>query len=124
MTGTLFLIPNTLGYNEGQQDGLLAKIIPDTVQSMSAQLSYFVAENAKTTRAYLKFLGQHHPLKLAMQDIQISELNVNTPAQALVLCRGGDLVEERAWRVISRLPVDAGGQCFLYGVINELVYGA
>lgn len=88
MTGTLFLIPNTLGYNEGQQDGLLAKIIPDTVQSMSAQLSYFVAENAKTTRAYLKFLGQHHPLKLAMQDIQISELNVNTPAQALVLCRG------------------------------------
>ncbi|MBR7792067.1 SAM-dependent methyltransferase [Undibacterium sp. FT147W] len=83
MTGTLFLIPNTLGYNEGQQDGLLAKIIPDTVQAMSAQLGHFVAENAKTTRAYLKFLGQHHPLKLAMQDIQISELNVNTPVQAL-----------------------------------------
>ena len=83
MTGTLFLIPNTLGYNEGQQDGLLAKIIPDTVQAMSAQLGHFVAENAKTTRAYLKFLGQHHPLKLAMQDIQISELNVNTPTQAL-----------------------------------------
>lgn len=83
MTGTLFLIPNTLGYNEGQQDGLLAKIIPDTVQAMSAQLGHFVAENAKTTRAYLKFLGQHHPLKLAMQDIQISELNVNTPAQVL-----------------------------------------
>ncbi|MFZ6847456.1 SAM-dependent methyltransferase [Undibacterium sp. RuRC25W] len=82
-TGTLFLIPNTLGYYEGQQEGLLAKIIPDTVQSMSAQLSYFVAENAKTTRAYLKFLGQHHPLKLAMQEIQISELNINTPEKAL-----------------------------------------
>ena len=82
-TGTLFLIPNTLGYSDGQQDGLLAKIIPDTVQSVSAQLSYFVAENAKTTRAYLKFLGQHHPLKLAMQEIQISELNINTPNQAL-----------------------------------------
>ena len=83
MTGTLFLIPNTLGYSDGQQEGLLAKIIPETVQAMSAQLSYFVAENAKTTRAYLKFLGQHHPLKLAMQEIQISELNVNTPIQAL-----------------------------------------
>ena len=81
--GTLFLIPNTLGYYEGQQEGLLAKIIPDTVQAMTAQLSYFVAENAKTTRAYLKFLGQSHPLKLAMQDIQISELNVNTPEKAL-----------------------------------------
>ncbi|MFZ6862760.1 SAM-dependent methyltransferase [Undibacterium sp. Ji67W] len=83
MTGTLFLIPNTLGYSEGQQEGLLAKIIPDTVQAMTAQLSYFVAENAKTTRAYLKLLSQHHPLKLAMQEIQISELNVNTPTQAL-----------------------------------------
>jgi len=47
MTGTLFLIPNTLGYTEGQQEGLLAKIIPDTVQAMTAQLSYFVAENAR-----------------------------------------------------------------------------
>ena len=80
---TLFLIPITLGYYEGQQEGLLAKIIPDTVQAMTAQLSYFVAENAKTTRAYLKFLGQSYPLKLVIQDIQISELNVNTPEKAL-----------------------------------------
>ena len=83
MTGTLFLIPNTLGMNEDQHTKLLASIIPDTVQAMTAQLSHFVAENAKTTRAYLKYLSQVHPLQQAMQEIQIAELNINTPAQAL-----------------------------------------
>ena len=83
MNGTLYLIPNTLGQSETQQENLLAKIIPETVQKMTAQLSYFVAENAKTTRAYLKILNQSHPLAKSMQELQIAELNVNTPAQAL-----------------------------------------
>lgn len=83
MPGTLYLIPNTLGHTEGQQENLLAQIIPDTVQKMTAQLTYFVAENAKTTRAYLKLLNQHHPLAKPMQELQIAELNVNTPVEAL-----------------------------------------
>lgn len=83
MTGTLFLIPNTLGMNEDQHTDLLASIIPATVQAMTAQLSHFVAENAKTTRAYLKYLAQVHPLQKTIQQIQIAELNINTPPQAL-----------------------------------------
>ncbi|MBI3284561.1 MAG: SAM-dependent methyltransferase [Burkholderiales bacterium] len=83
MAGTLYLIPNTLGVPEAQQDNLLASIIPETVQALSSELGHFVAENAKTTRAYLKLLAQRHPLRHAIQDIQISELNVNTPPQAL-----------------------------------------
>ena len=83
MPGTLYLIPNTLGQTEDQQANLLAQIIPDTVQKMTAELTYFVAENAKTTRAYLKLLSQHHPLSKPMQELHITELNVNTPAQAL-----------------------------------------
>ncbi|MBC3885933.1 SAM-dependent methyltransferase [Undibacterium griseum] len=83
MTGTLFLIPNTLGLNQDPAPDLLTSIIPETVQSVSAQLGFLIAENAKTTRAYLKFLGQRHPLRLPIQEIQISELNINTPAQAL-----------------------------------------
>lgn len=83
MNGTLYLIPNTLGQSETQQENLLAQIIPQTVQKMTAQLSYFVAENAKTTRAYLKILNQSHPLAKPMQELQIAELNINTPAQAL-----------------------------------------
>lgn len=83
MPGTLYLIPNTLGQTEDQQQHLLAQIIPETVQKMTAQLHYFVAENAKTTRAYLKLLNQNHPLTKTIQELQIAELNINTPEQAL-----------------------------------------
>jgi 16S rRNA (cytidine1402-2'-O)-methyltransferase len=83
MSGTLFLIPNTLGQSGAEDINVLAHIIPNTVQAMSAQLQYFVAENAKTTRAYLKILSQSHPLTKPMQELQIAELNVNTPDAAL-----------------------------------------
>lgn len=83
MTGTLYLIPNTLGSSEISHGNALAHIIPETVQKMSSQLHYFVAENAKTTRAYLKVLNQFHPLAKPIQELQISELNINTPNEAL-----------------------------------------
>jgi 16S rRNA (cytidine1402-2'-O)-methyltransferase len=78
MTGTLFLIPNTLGATES-----LDHVIPQHVQALTAQLPYFVAENAKTARAFLKLVGAAHPLARPLQEIQISELNVNTPPAAL-----------------------------------------
>ena len=78
MPGTLFLIPNTLGPTEA-----LSSVIPEHVQALTARLDYFVAENAKTARALLKLVGTTHPLAKPMQELQISELNVNTPAVAL-----------------------------------------
>jgi 16S rRNA (cytidine1402-2'-O)-methyltransferase len=81
MSGTLYLIPNTLGQDDNPR--LLSGIIPQQVQAMTAQLAYFIAENAKTTRTYLKLLASHTPVVHALQSIQISELNINTPANAL-----------------------------------------
>ncbi|MBA5687184.1 SAM-dependent methyltransferase [Rugamonas apoptosis] len=78
MPGTLYLIPNTLGATEA-----LSHVIPEQVQATTASLDYFVAENAKTARAFLKLVGAAHPLRKTLQEIQIAELNVNTPAQAL-----------------------------------------
>jgi len=78
MTGTLFLIPNTLGETEA-----LASVLPEQVQQITSQLDYFVAENAKTARAFLKLVHARHPLAKPLQEIKISELNVNTPAAAL-----------------------------------------
>ncbi|MQA19654.1 SAM-dependent methyltransferase [Rugamonas rivuli] len=78
MTGTLFLIPNTLGETEA-----LSSVLPEQVQRITAQLDYFVAENAKTARAFLKLVNANHPLAKPLQEIKISELNVNTPAAAL-----------------------------------------
>lgn len=82
MTGTLFLIPNTLGPTEALP-GALARVIPEHVQATTARLDYFVAENAKTARAFLKLIAIDHPLARPLQEIEIAELNVNTPASAL-----------------------------------------
>ncbi len=82
MPGTLYLIPNTLGPTEAAA-GALSHVIPQHVQAVTASLGYFVAENAKTARAFLKLVAIDHPLANTLQDIEIAELNVNTPAAAL-----------------------------------------
>ena len=82
MPGTLYLIPNTLGPLEAAP-GALAQLIPEQVQAITAGLDYFVAENAKTARAFLKLIALDHPLATVLQEIEIAELNVNTPPQAL-----------------------------------------
>ncbi|HZW12772.1 MAG TPA: SAM-dependent methyltransferase [Noviherbaspirillum sp.] len=88
MTGTLYLIPCTLdtpgagGLNLSSGNDL-AHIIPDAVQAITARLDYFIAENAKSTRAYLKRVSVAHPLAKPLQEIQISELNVKTDISTL-----------------------------------------
>ena len=71
--GTLFLIPTTLG------DGALAPVIPQDVQQRVRMLEYFVAENPKTARAYLKQTGTTKPL----QELQIGTLNQHTTDAAI-----------------------------------------
>lgn len=82
-TGTLYLVPNTLGPDAPQASDPLALLIPTDVQSIARQLDYFIAENAKTTRAFLKLLSRQHPLARPLQEIDIAELNVNTDSTKL-----------------------------------------
>jgi 16S rRNA (cytidine1402-2'-O)-methyltransferase len=82
MSGTLYLIPNTLGATDAAP-GALDHVIPVYVQALTARLDYFVAENAKTARAFLKLIAIDHPLAKPLQEIEIAELNVNTPPAAL-----------------------------------------
>ena len=81
MSGTLYLIPNTLGVDSSEDP--LSIVIPAGVQSVTAKLNYFIAENAKSARAYLKLVAATNPLGKPLQEIRISELNVNTEAAAL-----------------------------------------
>lgn len=83
MPGILYLIPNTLGQDTPPQNDPLGHIIPVEVQILTARLGHFIAENAKTTRAFLKLVAANHPLAIPLQEIDIAELNVNTPAAAL-----------------------------------------
>ena len=82
MPGILYLIPNTLGPTDAIP-GALNHVIPEHVQALTARLDCFVAENAKTARAFLKLIAIDHPLARPLQEIDIAELNVNTPPAAL-----------------------------------------
>ncbi|WP_322054120.1 SAM-dependent methyltransferase [Paraburkholderia bannensis] len=75
-TGTLYLIPNTLGDGD---EAALAYVLPVPVRERAGTLASYIGENAKTTRAFLKRVGTTRPI----QEIQISELNVNTPPGAV-----------------------------------------
>lgn len=72
-TGTLYLIPTTLG--GGDADAVL----PAGAQERIRGLDYFIAENPKTARAFLKLIGSLHPL----QSIAIERLDHNTAAAAI-----------------------------------------
>ncbi|WP_186068266.1 SAM-dependent methyltransferase [Burkholderia gladioli] len=74
--GTLYLIPNTLGEGEA---AMLAAVLPAAVQARAASLGYYIGENAKTTRAFLKKVGTERPI----QEIEIRELNVKTPSSEI-----------------------------------------
>jgi 16S rRNA (cytidine1402-2'-O)-methyltransferase len=105
MPGTLYLIPNTLGPTEAAPHAL-SHILPVQVQDIASKLDYFVAENAKTARAFLKLVAIDHPLARPLQDIQIAELNVNTPAQALAALLA-PLLEGRDAGLVSEAGVPA-----------------
>ena len=77
MNGTLYLIPNSLG------PGALDEVLTASVRQTTAQLDYFIAENAKTARAFLKLVSTTHPLGKPLQEIEIRELNINTAASEL-----------------------------------------
>ena len=72
-SGILYLVPTLLGETASEQ------VIPAGVASTIRKLDYFIAENPKSARAFLKLMATSH----AMQDIEILELNVNTPESAL-----------------------------------------
>lgn len=76
MSGTLYLIPNTLG--DVDAEGAIS-VLPQTVRTITAELPYFIGETAKSTRAFLKRVGTRRPV----QEIEIRELDVNTPSSAL-----------------------------------------
>ncbi len=76
MSGRLFLIPTPLG-----ADSDPCRVLPADTLAAITPLECFVAENAKSARAFLKSLATEKPL----QALEIRELNEHTPVTALEL---------------------------------------
>lgn len=72
--GTLYLVPNTLDFGIADASVDLQAVLPLQVLQIAARLGHWAAENAKTTRAFLKRVDAIVPLAQALQQVQIVEL--------------------------------------------------
>ncbi len=74
MTGTLWLIPTPLG-----APGDAREVLPPATLACIAPLDYFIVENARSARAFLKAAGTQTPL----QSLELVELDEHTPRQRI-----------------------------------------
>lgn len=71
--GRLYLVPAPLDF--GCDDPVsLQDTMPWGTLSVASRLQYWVCENAKSTRAYLKRVHEISPLSSPLQDLQLQEL--------------------------------------------------
>ena len=71
--GRLYLVPAPLDFGCAQL-APLQDVMPLATIEVAAQLQHWICENAKSTRAYLKRVGELQPLKNQLQALQIQEL--------------------------------------------------
>lgn len=102
MSGNLYLIPTPLGTIPA------AGVLSQDVLHLAARLDYFVVENAKSARAFLKNVAQTVPLVNRIQDIEIRVLSAKLPKEELAALlqplrdgRDGGLVSEAGCPAIA-----------------------
>ena len=71
--GKLYLMPAPLDFGCDVQ-APIQDVMPLATLQIAASLSCWICENAKSTRAYLKRVGELHPLQQPIQQQQIQEL--------------------------------------------------
>ena len=72
--GSLYLVPNTLDFGTPAEAPGVQDVLGMSVIRTAARLTHWVAENAKTTRAFLKRIDAVVPLAQALQTLAIVEL--------------------------------------------------
>ena len=71
--GRLYLVPGPLDFGCATQSPI-TDVLPDLTLRTAARLQHWVCENAKSARAYLKRVGEHTPLAVPIQQMQLQEL--------------------------------------------------
>lgn len=72
--GKLYLVPNTLDFGVDGAAVDLQQVLPLHILQTAARLNHWAAENAKTTRAFLKRVNEIVPLTQPLQALDIQEL--------------------------------------------------
>ena len=73
LVGSLLLVPNTLDLGAADAPDI-AELLPAGVLRRAAALKHWIAEDAKTTRAFLKRVHAIVPLAQPLQATEIREL--------------------------------------------------
>ncbi len=73
LKGNLYLVPAPLDFGCDIQ-APLQDVMPLATLQIAARLQYWICENAKSTRAYLKRINDIQPLSQPVQSLQIQEL--------------------------------------------------
>ena len=71
--GRLLLVPTPLDFGCATL-APIADVLPTATLTAAAQTTHWITENAKSTRAFLKRVGEHQPLALPLQQQTITEL--------------------------------------------------
>jgi len=71
--GRLFLVPTPLDFGCAEQSPIQDSL-PEATLRTAASLQHWITENAKSTRAFLKRVGEVHALSAPIQAQQITEL--------------------------------------------------
>ncbi len=71
--GQLLLVPTPLDFGCATQ-APIADVLPAATLAAAAQTTHWITENAKSTRAFLKRVGEHQALALPLQEQTITEL--------------------------------------------------
>jgi 16S rRNA (cytidine1402-2'-O)-methyltransferase len=85
----LVLVPGTLDH--GAEAGDIRDVLADGVLRRAAALVHWVAEDARTTRAFLKRVHAVHPLARPLQELDVQELPRARKG-------AGERVDAQAWR--------------------------
>lgn len=71
--GQLLLVPTPLDFGCATR-APIADVLPAATLAAAAQTTHWITENAKSTRAFLKRVGEHQALALSLQEQTITEL--------------------------------------------------
>lgn len=105
--GRLFLVPNTLDFGMDGQEVDLREVLPDAVLARAAAITHWAAENAKTTRAFLKRVGAIHALAVPLQEQRIEELPRPPKGRAPAAnAAAGAAAEDKAWAALLQPALD------------------
>jgi 16S rRNA (cytidine1402-2'-O)-methyltransferase len=73
LKGRLFLVPTPLDFGCTEQ-APITDVLPTNTLATAARIQHWVCENAKSTRAFLKRVGETHPLIAPLPEQTITEL--------------------------------------------------